>query len=321
MKGVFNIAFRIITHNIRYAVSTPSPGEVAWNLRVPGIINELHFNTLYNPEAFICLQEVLHGQLVDVLNGLNRNHPYGMGSGSPPWAYIGVGRDDGEEGGEYSPIIYRPSIWKLEHAETVWLSETPHKPSKGWDAATIRILTIGRFQHRKSKVRVVTMNTHLDHRGSTSRLESAKLIVRQIKKQILKGSIPGLRLNDNHRYKEVLPVILAGDFNSEPTQEAYKVLTSDDSPVQDLQSLTADENLYGDNHTFTGFTDDEWPTKLDFLFVGPKGYDGGGLDWDVRSYAVLPNRFEAGIYISDHRAVVGDIVLSIPKTRRSFYPG
>jgi hypothetical protein len=31
--------------------------------------------------------------------------------------------------------------------------------------------------------------------------------------------------------------------------------------------------------------------------------------WGVQGYAVLPNRFEDGIYISDHRAVVGDVVL------------
>jgi hypothetical protein len=30
----------------------------------------------------------------------------------------------------------------------------------------------------------------------------------------------------------------------------------------------------------------------------------------VEGYAVLPNRFDDGIYISDHRAVVGDVVLT-----------
>jgi hypothetical protein len=33
------------------------------------------------------------------------------------------------------------------------------------------------------------------------------------------------------------------------------------------------------------------------------------VQWRVQGYAVLPNRFEDGIYISDHRAVVGDVVL------------
>jgi hypothetical protein len=31
--------------------------------------------------------------------------------------------------------------------------------------------------------------------------------------------------------------------------------------------------------------------------------------WAVQGYAVLPNQFEDGVYISDHRAVVGDVLL------------
>lgn len=69
------------------------------------MINELNFNTFYCAESFICLQEVLHGQLGDILGGLNAS--------SKKWAYIGVGRDDGHEAGEYSPIIYQPSAWEL----------------------------------------------------------------------------------------------------------------------------------------------------------------------------------------------------------------
>ncbi len=31
--------------------------------------------------------------------------------------------------------------------------------------------------------------------------------------------------------------------------------------------------------------------------------------WEVSGYAVLPNRFEDGVYHSDHRAVVTDVLL------------
>ena len=34
------------------------------------------------------------------------------------------------------------------------------------------------------------------------------------------------------------------------------------------------------------------------------------LQWIVNGYAVLENRFDDGIYISDHRAVVGDLLLT-----------
>jgi hypothetical protein len=41
--------------------------------------------------------------------------------------------------------------------------------------------------------------------------------------------------------------------------------------------------------------------------LGPRG----GRDWDVVGYSVLPNRFDDGVYYSDHRAVVVDTVLNV----------
>jgi hypothetical protein len=113
---------------------------------------------------------VLHSQLLDILSVL------------PEWTYIGVGRDDGLKAGEYSPIIYRPSVWELEASKTVWLSTTSDRPSKSWDAVCIRILTIGVFIHRESRKKVVAMNTHLDDQGSESRYQGAHIIFQEIQK-------------------------------------------------------------------------------------------------------------------------------------------
>jgi hypothetical protein len=54
----------------------------------------------------------------------------GLNKTNDEWAYIGVGRDDGKEKGEYSPIIYRSRVWRVESWRTVWLSETPDRPGK-----------------------------------------------------------------------------------------------------------------------------------------------------------------------------------------------
>ena len=143
------LSMRIITHNIRYATETPFKGEERWTIRCPRICTQLAFNAV-GPETFICLQEALHHQLVDVVDALNVAQPP-----QPGWSYIGVGRDDGRKGGEYSPIIYRPSIWHLTAWNTRWLSTTPDKPSYGWDAANIRLVTIGRFTHIKTGKKVV----------------------------------------------------------------------------------------------------------------------------------------------------------------------
>jgi hypothetical protein len=119
MKSQAELSIRIITHNIRYATASPSKGEKPWTERMPSLINELRFNSLYNSESFICLQEVLHSQLVEIMEGLGQE-----------WDYIGVGRDDGREKGEYSPIIFRKTVWGVDKWKTVWLSETPDKPGK-----------------------------------------------------------------------------------------------------------------------------------------------------------------------------------------------
>jgi endonuclease/exonuclease/phosphatase family metal-dependent hydrolase len=245
-----------------------------------------------NPEAFLCLQEVLHVQLEDLVAGLNSKN-------GENWAYIGVGRDDGRQAGEYSPIFYRPAVWLLEDWKTVWLSETPNVPSRGWDAASIRIVTIGVFQHRSSHKRVLAMSTHLDDQGSKSREEGAKLILREIDHY----------LTDSEYAESISGVFLAGDFNSEEDQEAYTVLTAPDSPLVDVATQVGPAFHYGNYHTYTGFGHEVYPPmRIDHILVGPKDA-AGKLPWDVKGYAVLPNKFDDGVFLSDHRTVVADVGL------------
>jgi len=98
--------------------------------------------------GIIALQEVLHGQLGDIRCMLNENYP------EEKWKYIGVGRDDGETRGEYSPIFYNSEIHELISWRYFWLSETPDKPGKGWDAASVRICTVGRFGFKNGDKKV-----------------------------------------------------------------------------------------------------------------------------------------------------------------------
>jgi len=86
---------------------------------------------------------VLHGQLIDIHSTLNRNKP-------DKWKYIGVGRDDRKKAGEYSSIFYNTEIHELISWRYFWLSETPNRPGRGWDAASTRICTVGRFGFKSS---------------------------------------------------------------------------------------------------------------------------------------------------------------------------
>jgi endonuclease/exonuclease/phosphatase family metal-dependent hydrolase len=272
------LPIRILTHNIRYAADPPATGEKPWSTRRQLILNELHYNTLHNPESFICLQEVLNNQLTDIMTGLGSE-----------WSYIGVGRDDGKTKGEYSPVIYRPAVWDLLTWETVWLNEDGTVGKKGWDAGSVRIVTIGTFQHVQSKKCIVAMSTHFDNAGVVSRRESAKIVQ---------------RVTANVTDNGALSFFLGGDLNSETTEEAYQILNNSTSILQDTKEQA--KWMYGDQSTFTDF-DDATKVVIDFVFVGPRGKD----DWVVEGASVLPNRFEDGVYNSDHRAVVVDAVLVV----------
>ncbi|MCJ1392623.1 hypothetical protein MMC18_005493 [Xylographa bjoerkii] len=292
MKSSLNTPIRVLSHNIRYATQAPFKGEERWPVRKPRLINELRFHTLNSPEAFICLQEVLHGQLLDISSLLSEK--------DGEWQYIGVGRDDGKQSGEYSPIFYRPAIWKLQEFKTVWLSETPEKPSKSWDAASTRILTVGKFQHRETRMELIAMNTHLDDQGSKSRLEAAKIIVAQVHKL------------SHQAGRADVATFLAGDFNSETNMEAYRYL-ADHSPMFDVHDLVPSQLHYGHTNTFTGFGHEILPLKrIDFIFVKlicETHRKGIGSPWCIKSYGVLENRFDDGVFNSDHRAVVTDLEL------------
>lgn len=306
MKSSPQLSVRILTHNIRYATSSPFQGERPWADRRQLLLNELLFNTRHNQEAFICLQEVLHVQLVDILSGLN-NASATAASNSSEWAYIGVGRDDGHEAGEYSPIFYRPAVWQLVRWETVWLSETPTKPSKGWDAASIRIVTIGVFRHHASRKTILALNTHLDDQGSRSRFEAARIILGKIDEYLT-----------GEDGQSISGVFLSGDLNSEETQEAYKTLTAPTSPLVDVQKLVDPALRYGNEHTFTGFGyEGVRPTRIDYILLGPASQNEAqgqnhtrSLPWMTQGYAVLANRFDDGVFNSDHRAVVADVALA-----------
>ena len=76
-------------------------------------------------------QEVLHNQIDDLQTLLGSS-----------WDHVGVGRDDGKQAGEYSPIYYDASQWVVLDWATKWLSKTPDVPaSKSWDAVSLCFLS------------------------------------------------------------------------------------------------------------------------------------------------------------------------------------
>lgn len=276
--------FRSITFNIRYAADA-STYERPWSVRGPLVAVQLKNSTVAatasNSIPIIGMQEVLHQQLLDIKAGLGSS-----------WTHLGTGRDDGKEAGEYVPLLYQPSVLKLVTSTQKWLSPTPDVPSFWPGAGSRRYIIVAVFEVIKTGKRVVVANTHLDNASQTARVEGVKVALKTVR-------------DVRARFGPELPVILTGDFNSVPgTGDAYGTAVSD-GLLSDLHKLATPAQRFGQEGTFTGFEPGkELNNRIDFVWLGPNATS----TWEVRRYEVLDN-VVGGVYISDHRAVRGDITL------------
>jgi endonuclease/exonuclease/phosphatase family metal-dependent hydrolase len=256
---LFSQQMNIVSYNIR--LNTVSDGINAWPNRIEMVTGLLQFH-----EADIFgLQEALYDQIQDVEKAF------------PEYEWFGAGRDDGEKAGEFSPVFFNKSKFILYDHGTFWLSETPEKPSKGWDAALNRIVTWGRFQSKITGKQFFVFNTHFDHVGVEARKNSAILIQEKIRE---------MTRNKN------LPVILTGDFNLTPDQEPIILLKNYMKDSYDV----SEESPYGPFGTYNGFKIDAdlSSRRIDYIFVL------GGID--VLKYAALSD-FNYQRFPSDHLPV------------------
>ena len=248
---------RIITYNIRY--NNPGDGINAWPNRSQQVAALLEF---HQADIF-GLQEALIGQIQDIQKQL------------PHMKWVGVGRDDGKEAGEFSPLFYNSKKFKALKSGWFWLSQTPEKPGLGWDAACNRICTWLLLEADKKDKQFMVFNTHFDHQGEKARTESAKLILQKIKE-----------LN-----RDNLPIILTGDFNLTPEQEPISVITKE---LKDSRSISK-EAPYGPAGTFNGFKfDSPLKDRIDYVFVNNRV--------EVKQYGVLSDSKDQR-YPSDHLPV------------------
>ena len=241
------------SYNIRYQNNDDIRNGNGWTQRCPVVCNQLNFE---HPDIFGA-QEVLEPQLRDMLARLDG------------YDYIGVGRDDGKTKGEYAAIFYDKQKVRLMDSGHFWLSETPDKPSLGWDAACIRICTWGLFEkngnQNEKRLRFYFFNLHLDHVGVVARREAAKLVVARIREMA----------------GESVPVVLTGDFNVDQNDEIYRIFT-EDGHLRD--SYTATRLRFAENGTFNSFhPKGKTDSRIDHVFVSPQ--------FGVDRYGILTNTY------------------------------
>lgn len=257
-------SLKVLTYNIRLDIA--SDGINNWSNRKDYFNAQLQF---YNPDIF-GIQEALPNQVRDIVAALET------------YKNISMGRD-GVEKGEASSLFFKKDRFTLLQGATFWLSETPNVISKGWDAALNRICTYALLKDKETKKHLWVFNTHLDHMGEQARTESLALIVTKIK-----------QLNTQN-----YPVILMGDFNSEPQEERIKQLKKSMDDSRDISI----QKPFGPNGTFNGFKHNEPVTKIiDYIFLSKNN------PFLVTKYAILSDSKDLR-YPSDHLPVYIELKL------------
>ena len=254
----------VMTYNIRYGLA--DDGKNSWEYRKEFLASRINF---YNPDVF-GIQEGLPFQVGYIDSKLSKHN------------FIGKSRD-GNGKGEYTAIFYNKEKIDLLKQHTFWLSPTPTKVSKGWDAAYPRICTYGLFKDKKSKTKFWVINTHLDHIGVSAREQSVLLILKKIKE-----------INT-----ENYPLIFMGDLNAEPESK----------PISNLKSILNDskeislEKPFGPKGTFNAFQFDKPVTKrIDYIFSSKN------KTIKINKYAVLSDSKDLK-YPSDHLPVYVELTI------------
>lgn len=252
---------KVISYNIRMSGNPEADATNYWTFRKEASIAMID----EEQPTVIGLQEACPDQMVYLEEKLEN------------YDYIGVGRDNGKDEGEFMAIFYDTRKVEVGKNGTFWLSDTPDEVSRGWDGACNRTCTWGIFKLKGSGKEFVYFNTHLDHRGKVAREEAIKLIVKKIEELAPKD----------------LPIFLTADFNSPTTNAIFE-------PLKAVMKDARAESPQTDNGgTYNGFRKDPGVNIIDHIFY---------KNAEALSFAVLRGDYGAP-FISDHYPVVMNAVL------------
>ena len=202
----------VMSFNIRY--SRGKDGKNVWANR-KHLVGDLIRR--YSPDI-IGFQEALQDQMDDLEKML------------PDYLFVGVGREDGKDDGEYNPLFYK-NTFELASSDTFWLSDTPDEPSCTWGGQT-RICTWAYFT---APAEMWLYNTHFEYSVPAAQIKSAKLVAEVV------GERPGSA-----------PAFITGDFNMRPGSEPYQILATAFKDVFLEDAGNRRESRIVSFHGFTG---------------------------------------------------------------------
>jgi endonuclease/exonuclease/phosphatase family metal-dependent hydrolase len=260
-------AISVMTYNIRY--NDGSDGMFSWENRKVLLLKLIKDEK----PALLGMQEVVKEQLDYLSKEL-------IG-----YKWFGVGREDGKQAGEYSPVFYDSKRFQIIDSGYFWLSATPGIPKLGWNASCIRIVTWVKLSDKISGKQCWFFNTHFDHVGQRARRKSAVLLLHKI------SEICG----DSN-------VVVTGDFNLSRRNIVYRRLTNHINGLADTRVLS-ETGHSGPHGSFVGFP---YMTRkhsdIDMIFVrrgSARVFNHATLDYE-----------HSGSYPSDHLPVITTILFN-----------
>ena len=243
---------KVMSYNIRLGIG--KDGTNSWEFRYPATALMIEDQ---QPDVF-GVQEAHDFQILFIKENL-RNYDC-----------VGVGREDGKSKGEHMSIFWNKKKISLIKSGTFWLSETPAKPSIGWDARCKRTATWALMKDKRTGKKFYFVNTHLDHRGALAQKNGLALIVSRIDEINPQG----------------YPMVLTGDFNVKPNNP---VLTDLDKIMQSSRKVAKKT----DNHqTFNGWGKAKSDAVIDYIYVS--GFS------DCIEYQTVTKPYAERKFISDH---------------------
>ncbi len=248
---------KVMSYNIR--LGSAQDGTNSWSLR------------------YLATEKMLNDQKPDVF-GVQEALDYQVAFIEDMCGYesVGVGRENGKKEGEHMSIFWNKKTVSMLKWDTFWLSETPEKPSMGWDASCFRTATWALMKDKATGNKFYFVNTHLDHVGAEAQKNGLKLIVEKI-----------AQINDDG-----YPVVLVGDFNMEP---GNKTMAEIDVAMQSARNIAEKTDSHD---TFNGWG--KGKGIIDYIYVS--GFSS------CPEYQTVTKRYEDRKFISDHYPVFARLI-------------
>lgn len=192
------------------------------------------------------------------------------------YAWFGIDRRGGHAD-EHMGIFYRHDRFRLVELGNFWLSDTPDVAgSISWGHPFPRMVTWGLFETKADGRRFYVLNTHFPYRAEDG--EARAKAARMIRDRI--GALP-----------PDVPVILTGDFNTEPDSAVHALLIEKLADAHDAAPVrTGPDATF---HAYAGKGD----RRIDWILS--RGFRAERVE-------TIPDR-RGILFPSDHYPVIADL--------------